>query len=124
MDNIFVIGCVISVVFFLVKFLEMRFSTEEPRPLKYIMRDSLVVYASCIIGYYLLLQFQPEGTANQQIEVFGPAPAPLQKLKNRHHFLIHLKVDKKVNLQKLINDITSKIEIPNKFRLRININPF
>jgi hypothetical protein len=76
MDNIFVIGCVISVVFFLVKFLEMRFSTEEPRPLKYIMRDSLVVYASCIIGYYLLLQFQPEGNgnANQQIEVFTDIP--------------------------------------------------
>ncbi len=68
-----------------------------------------------------LLKYFP---INDKIEVFGPAPAPLQKLKNRHHFLIHLKVDKKVNLQKLINDITSKIEIPNKFRLRININPF
>ena len=74
MDNIFIIGCVISVVFFLVKFLEMRFSTEEPRPLKYIVRDSLVVYASCVIGYYLLLQFQPEGTASQQIEVFTDVP--------------------------------------------------
>ena len=74
MDNIFVIGCVISVVFFLVKFLEMRFSTEEPRPLKYIIRDSLVVYTSCIIGYYLLLQFQPEGPSHQQIEVFTDVP--------------------------------------------------
>jgi len=74
MENIFVIGCVISVVFFLVKFLEMRFSTEEPRPLKYIMRDSLVVYGSCVIGYYLLLQFQPEGCSHQQIEVFTDVP--------------------------------------------------
>ena len=74
MDNIFIIGCVISVVFFLVKFLEMRFSTEEPRPLKHIMRDSLVVYVSCIIGYYLLLQFQPDGTANHHIEVFTDVP--------------------------------------------------
>ena len=32
MDNIFVVGCVISTVFFLAKFLEMRFSVEEPRP--------------------------------------------------------------------------------------------
>ena len=68
-----------------------------------------------------LLKYFP---IDDKIEIFGPAPAPLQKLKNRHHFLIHLKVDKKVNLQKLINDITSKIEIPNKYRLRININPF
>jgi hypothetical protein len=74
MDNIFAIGAVISVVFFLVKFLEMRFSTEEPRPLKHIMRDSLVVYVSCIIGYYLLLQFQPDGAASQQIEVFTDVP--------------------------------------------------
>jgi hypothetical protein len=48
----------------------MRFSNEEPRPLKYIMRDSLVVYASCIIGYYLLLLFKPQGNAKQQGEVF------------------------------------------------------
>jgi heme/copper-type cytochrome/quinol oxidase subunit 4 len=74
MDNIFAIGAVISVVFFLVKFLEMRFSTEEPRPLKHIMRDSLVVYVSCIIGYYLLLQFQTDGTVSQQIEVFTDVP--------------------------------------------------
>ena len=74
MDNIFAIGAVISVVFFLVKFLEMRFSTEEPRPLKHIMRDSLVVYVSCIMGYYLLLQFQTDGTVSQQIEVFTDVP--------------------------------------------------
>lgn len=34
MDNIFVIGCVISVVFFLVKFLEMRFSTERTKTIE------------------------------------------------------------------------------------------
>jgi len=61
---------------------------------------------------------------NDKIEIFGPAPAPIQKLKNRFHFLVHLKTDKKVNLQKLIFDVISKTEIPNKYRLRVNINPY
>lgn len=74
MDNIFVVGCVISTVFFLVKFLEMRFSVEEPRPLKYLMRDTIVVYASCIVGYYLMLQFHSEGSGKQPIEVFTDIP--------------------------------------------------
>lgn len=74
MDNIFVVACVISTVFFLVKFLEMRFSVEEPRPLKYLMRDTIIVYASCIIGYYLLLQFQSESGHHQQLEVFTDVP--------------------------------------------------
>jgi hypothetical protein len=61
-------------VFFLAKFLEMRFSVEEPRPLKFLMRDTVVVYASCIIGYYLLLQFHSEVSSSSPIEVFNDHP--------------------------------------------------
>jgi hypothetical protein len=54
MDNIFVVGCVISTV---------------------LMRDTVVVYASCIIGYYLLLQFQSEvSSGGGHIEVFTDNP--------------------------------------------------
>lgn len=61
---------------------------------------------------------------NDKIDLFGPAPAPLQKLKNRHHFLIHLRADKKVNLQKLINDIIFDLKVPSAIRIRVNINPY
>lgn len=60
---------------------------------------------------------------NDKIEVYGPAPAPLQKIKNRHHFLIHLKADRKINIQRLIKDFIWQIEIPNNIRLKTNINP-
>ena len=60
---------------------------------------------------------------NEKIEVFGPAPAPIQRLKNRHHFLVNLKVAKKINLQKLIADVTSSLEVPRSVRVRIDINP-
>ncbi len=61
--------------------------------------------------------------ASEKIEIFGPAPAPLQRLKNRHHFLVNLKTERKINLQKLISDVILSIEIPNSIRMRIDIDP-
>lgn len=60
---------------------------------------------------------------DDKIEIFGPAPAPLQRLKNRHHFFINLKTAKKINLQKLILDVMKEIQIPNSVRVRIDIDP-
>ena len=61
--------------------------------------------------------------ADNKIELFGPAPAAVQRLKNRHHFLVNLKTQKNVNLQKLILDIMQNLEIPKKLRVRIDIDP-
>ena len=60
---------------------------------------------------------------DEKISLFGPAPAPLQRLKNRHHFLVNLKVQKKVNLQKLISDVMKSLEVPSSVRVRIDIDP-
>ncbi len=60
---------------------------------------------------------------NESLEVHGPASAPLQKLHNRHHFLLHLKAHKKINLQKLIANVLTSCKIPGKIRVRINIDP-
>ncbi len=60
---------------------------------------------------------------SDKIEIFGPAPAPLQRLKNRHHFLVNLKVQKKINLQKLILDVMQNLETPKEIRVRIDIDP-
>lgn len=61
--------------------------------------------------------------ASEKIEIFGPAPAVLQRLKNRHHFLVYLKTNKEINLQKLINDVVKNIAVKNNIRLRIDIDP-
>lgn len=60
---------------------------------------------------------------DERIEIFGPAPAPLQRLKNRHHFLVNLKASRKINLQKLIADVSNNLKIPSSIRLRIDIDP-
>jgi hypothetical protein len=59
MTNIFVNSAVISIIFFIIKFLEMRFIEKESKPLKILIRDSLVVYFSVIAGHYLLIQINP-----------------------------------------------------------------
>ena len=46
MDNIFIIAAIISIIFVIGKFIEMRFIEKESKPLKLLIRDALLVYIS------------------------------------------------------------------------------
>ena len=59
MDNIFLFATIISVIFFIAKFLEMRFIEKESKPLKLLIRDTLVVYISVMVGYFIIDQLKP-----------------------------------------------------------------
>ena len=59
MENIFVVAGIISVIFFIVKFLEMRFVEKESKPLKFLIRDTLVVYVSVVAGNFVYEQVTP-----------------------------------------------------------------
>ena len=59
MDNIFIIAAVISIVFLVSKFIEMRFVDNESKPLKLLIRDTLLVYFSVISGYFIMEQLKP-----------------------------------------------------------------
>ena len=59
MDNIFIIAAVISIVFLISKFIEMRFVDNESKPLKLLIRDTLLVYFSVISGYFIMEQLKP-----------------------------------------------------------------
>jgi hypothetical protein len=59
MDNIFMFSSVISIVFLFLKFIEMRFIDKENKPLKFLIRDTLVVFVSVVSGHYLIEQIQP-----------------------------------------------------------------
>jgi len=64
MENIFVVAAIISVIFFIVKFLEMRFVDKESKPLKLLVRDTLVVYVSIIAGNFVYEQVTPAISEN------------------------------------------------------------
>jgi hypothetical protein len=59
MDNIFFIAAVISFIFLIAKFIEMRFVDKESKPLKVLIRDALVVYFSVVSGHFILNQINP-----------------------------------------------------------------
>jgi hypothetical protein len=59
MDNIFLVAGVISVIFFVAKFLEMRYIEKDSKPLKILIRDSLVVYVSVVFGNFIIEQLNP-----------------------------------------------------------------
>jgi len=59
MDNIFLVAGIISVIYFIGKFLEMRYVDQEPKPLKILVRDSLLVYVSVVIGNFIVEQLKP-----------------------------------------------------------------
>ena len=59
MDNIFVVAGLMSVVFLIFKFVEMRFVEKESRPFKLLVRDAILVYLSIILGNYLVEQINP-----------------------------------------------------------------
>ena len=77
MENIFVVAGIIAVIFFIVKFLEMRFIEKESKPLKFLVRDTLVVYVSVVAGDFMLDQLMPfiePSKVSSSPEVFVDAP--------------------------------------------------
>ena len=59
MNNIFIIAAIISIVFLIVKFIEMRYIEKDSKPVKLLMRDALLVYFSVVSGYFILEQLKP-----------------------------------------------------------------
>jgi len=57
--NTFVISGVISVIYFIARFIEMRTLDKEPKPLKVLVKDSLLVYFSAVIAFFVIDQIEP-----------------------------------------------------------------
>jgi TctA family transporter len=74
MDHIFVIAGIIAFIFLIVKFIEMRFVEKESKPLKYLIRDALLVYFSVILGNFVFEQVTPIGEINRVTQVFTGNP--------------------------------------------------
>jgi TctA family transporter len=59
MDNMFFTATIISIIFLFLKFIEMRFIEKESKPLKYLIRDTIVVFFSVVSGFFILDQLKP-----------------------------------------------------------------
>jgi hypothetical protein len=70
MDNIFLAAGIISVIFFIAKFVEMQYVDREPKPLKILIRDALLVYVSVIAGDFISNQLNP--VINETVAPISP----------------------------------------------------
>ena len=58
-DSPFMLSTTISVIYLLLRFIEMRFIIKETKPLKLLLRDALLVYLSTLSGFYILQNVSP-----------------------------------------------------------------
>ncbi|OUD09218.1 primosomal protein N' [Marivivens niveibacter] len=61
----------------------------------------------------------------QQIgaQVFGPAPAPIARVRGRHRVRLLVKAEKAAPIQQALSRWTSNLRLPNNVRLQIDIDP-
>jgi primosomal protein N' (replication factor Y) len=58
------------------------------------------------------------------LEVLGPAPAPLALLRSRHRRRFLVKARRSVNLQAVLRDWTGRVKVPASVRVQIDIDPY
>tara|TARA_B100000035_G_scaffold88473_1_gene74397 strand:- start:174 stop:401 length:228 start_codon:yes stop_codon:yes gene_type:complete len=73
MENTIMICSVAAFLFLLFKFIEMRFIEKENKPLKSIVKDTLIVFISTFVGIMVIQQF-PNITEESQASVFTNKP--------------------------------------------------
>ncbi|MEM6481567.1 MAG: primosomal protein N' [Pseudomonadota bacterium] len=56
-------------------------------------------------------------------EVFGPAPAPIARIRGRHRVRLLVKAPKGVQLQRALADWISSVKAPSRVRLSVDIDP-
>jgi hypothetical protein len=64
----------VSIIYLLIRFIEMRFITKETKPLKTLIRDALLVYISSLSGFYILQNITPVVQANISTTAFTNDP--------------------------------------------------
>ena len=56
MDSIFLIALIVAILYLLAKFIEARFIDKESKPLKFLLRDSILVYIIVLFGNFIFNQ--------------------------------------------------------------------
>lgn len=60
MENIFLEALIISIIYVIVIFLEMRYYQKEDKNIKDIVKEGLLVYLAVVSGVFIVEQFKPE----------------------------------------------------------------
>ncbi len=70
---------------------------------------------------YLLGKCAPR---TDNIQTFGPAPAPLSLLRGKYRYRLLIKTSKNINIQEVIKKWMSMVKIKSNVRVDVDINPY
>ena len=61
MEKYIIHSGIIAFIYLLMKFVEMRIVIKEAKPVKELIRDTVIVYLSAMVGLYIIDEFMPSG---------------------------------------------------------------
>ena len=75
MEKYIIHSGIIAFIYLFMKFVEMRILQKETKPVKDLIRDTIMVYLSAIVGLYIISEFMPKASMiNTITNVFTDAP--------------------------------------------------
>jgi hypothetical protein len=76
MEKYLIHSGIIAFIYLLMKFVEMRITKNEAKPMKEMIRDTVIVYLSAIIGLYIIDEFMPTNAVVKTVtNVFTDLPS-------------------------------------------------
>ena len=60
MEKYLIHSGIISFIYLLMKFVEMRITKKETKSMKELIRDTIIVYLSAMVGLYIINEFMPQ----------------------------------------------------------------
>jgi hypothetical protein len=58
MEKVFLLAFALTILYGILKFVEMKFIEREIKPLKEIVRDLILVFSSSFLVFYVFIQYQ------------------------------------------------------------------
>ena len=75
MEQYIIHSGIIAFIYLLMKFIEMRMVQKETKPVKDLIRDTIMVYLSAMVGLYIIGEFIPAKSVVKTVtNVFTDAP--------------------------------------------------
>ena len=87
----------------------------------------IMIKGSCLSEHVLhsfMHHIAQKAPIDKQVEVLGPSPAPMYKIRNKFRYRIILRTSKQVNIQDYIHNWFNQFVIPTSIKLKVDIDPY
>lgn len=75
MEKYIIHSGIIAFIYLLLKFVELRITQKEVKPVKELIRDTIIVYLSAMVGLYIINEFMPTTSVVKTVtNVFTDSP--------------------------------------------------